>query len=99
MNFLSSTYSYNFDLLKNMETIDGITGLWGIVAGGILFLFLLLLAKKREAIKIAREKALKKKTLWDLVTMKEIQGEIEQEMRDALIRAELRSKKDPSQSE
>lgn len=43
----------------------------------------------------AKSKSDKKKVIEELIMMKEIQGEIEQEMREALIHEELRSKKEP----
>lgn len=41
-----------------------------------------------------KTKTEKKKFIEELIMMKEIQGEIEQEMREALIHSELRSKKE-----
>jgi len=41
-----------------------------------------------------KTKSEKKKVIEELIMMKEIQGEIEQEMREALIHEELRSKKE-----
>ncbi len=48
----------------------------------------------REMRKAKIDKESKKLAIGDLIKMKEIQGEIERDMREALIRSELRSKEE-----
>ena len=59
----------------------------------LLYFVLPFLKKILDARKIQEEKKQNKQKILDLVTMKEIQGEIDQEMREALIHSELHSKK------
>ncbi len=94
MNFFWSSYSYDNSLLLALEPSE-YTYVGGIVAVGILLYFVLPILKKiLDARKIQKEKKQNKQKILDLIAMKEIQWEIDQEMREALIHSELRSKKE-----
>lgn len=94
MNFFWSSYSYDSSMLLALEPSE-YAYIGGIVAVGILLYFILpILKKMRDTQKIQKEKKLNKQRIQDLIAMKEIQWEIDQEMREALIHSELRSKKE-----
>ncbi len=94
MNFFNSIYSYNTEPLLNMQWDDFMYV--GIISGVGVFLYFLLPVIKKffENRKIKKDKDAKKQMIKDLILMKELQGEIDQEMREALIHSELRSKKE-----
>lgn len=94
MNYFSSTYEYDTTPLKSVQQTE-LASIGIIVAVGIILYFLLpILQKKLDDLKTKQEKIEKKKKIQDLILMKELQGEIETEMREALIHSELRSKKE-----
>lgn len=64
------------------------------VLGAFIYFLLPYIREWQEERQKKRNKLEKKRMLEELIIMKELQGEIEQEMRDALIHTELRSKKE-----
>lgn len=64
------------------------------VLGAFIFFLLPYIREWQEERQKKQNKLEKKRMLEDLIVMKELQGEIEQEMREALIHSELRSKKE-----
>lgn len=94
MNFFWSSYSYDSSMLLSIEPSE-YAYIGGIVAVGMILYFILPILKKiRDTKKIQKEKRENKQRIQDLIAMKEIQSEIDQEMREALIHSELRSKKE-----
>ncbi len=94
MNFFWSAYSYDIAPLliitwEEALFIGIIVLIWIIV-----YFVMLIIKKKLDDKKKLKTKADKKKFIEELIMMKEIQGEIEQEMREALIHSELRAKKE-----
>jgi len=94
MNFFWSTYSYDTAPLLVITREDMI--FVGVIAFAwiIVYFVMPIIKKKLDDRKKRKTKADKKKFIEELIMMKEIQGEIEQEMREALIHSELRAKKD-----
>jgi hypothetical protein len=92
MTLEPATYAYNFSLISGITQMDQIIGVGIVIAGIILYMVLPSFYRFLEGQAILREKNIKRQAIGDLISMKEIQGEIEKEMRDALIRSELRAK-------
>jgi hypothetical protein len=94
MNYFASTYGYDTAPLQSIQQTE-LAYIGAIAAAGIFAYFLLPVFRKMlDDRKAKREKNAKKNRIKDLILMKEIQGEIETEMREALIHSELRSKKE-----
>lgn len=92
MEFLQTPFEYNIQSLLSTES----SIFFGMVSLGIwvgIFFGMILLEKKIESIKknIANKK--KRESLQNMILMKSIQEEMDIEMKEALIRSELRSKK------
>lgn len=92
MTLEPAAYTYNYSVISGITQTDQIIGVGIVVAGIILYLILPSLYQYLERRALLREKNIKRQAIGDLISMKEIQGEIEKEMRDALIRSELRAK-------
>ncbi|MDD2745020.1 MAG: hypothetical protein PHU93_00610 [Candidatus Gracilibacteria bacterium] len=94
MNFFGSIYAYDTASLLVIHG-DDIIYIGVISVIGVITYFVLPIIKKiLDERKKLKTKTEKKKFIEELIMMKEIQGEIEQEMREALIHSELRSKKE-----
>ncbi len=94
MNFFWSVYAYDTASLlvihgNDILYIGVISAIWVIT-----YFVLPIIKKMLDDKKKLKTKTEKKKFIEELIMMKEIKGEIEQEMREALIHSELRSKKE-----
>jgi type II secretory pathway pseudopilin PulG len=92
MSLEPTTYTYDYSAITGITQTDQIIGVGMVVVGIILYIVLPSFYQYLEARALLREKNIKRQAIGDLISMKEIQGEIEKEIRDALIRSELRAK-------
>jgi hypothetical protein len=92
MSLEPTAYSYNYAVISEITQADMAIGAGILVVGALIYLGLPTLYKKLEERAQLQQKSLKRQAIGDLISMKEIQGELEKEMRDALIRSELREK-------
>lgn len=92
MEILQIPYGYNVDLVNGLAT-DHLLGISLFTAGAIIYWILpigiALVKRIQKNIAIQKNKV----ALRDMVLMKDIQNEMDIEIREALIREELRSKK------
>ncbi len=94
MDLTPLIYQYDTAILTQSGRLDQLISLGILVWGTAILVALPHLYIWLEVRKTKAEKEDKKLAIGDLIKMKEIQGEIEREMREALIRSELRSKEE-----
>jgi hypothetical protein len=92
MSLQPSAYTYDYSAVSGITQTDQIIAAGILVVGIILYIVLPSVYRYFEERGLLREKNIKRQAIGDLISMKEIQGEIEKEIRDALIRSELRAK-------
>ncbi len=93
MNLLETPYILSVQTLQKPFSPDEY-----IIAGGVLicaigaYLLLPIITDAYDAMIAKKNKIIKKQALNDLIMMKEIQSEIDEEMKQAMIRTALREK-------
>lgn len=92
MEFLQKPFEYNLQIITNTEPSIVLSVIF-LAVGITLYIGLIFLDSKMEARKNEAAAKKKKEALQDMILMKDIQHEMDIEMREALIREELRSKK------
>jgi hypothetical protein len=92
MDFLQKPFEYNIQSLVSTES-NLLVGALFLTVGIVMYFGMILLDEKMEDYKQTIAIKKKKEALQDMILMKDIQEEIDVEMKEALIREELRAKK------